>query len=266
MARTITEDGVELDYVSRGSGKTLLFVHGWLCSQRIWDCQLHALQSDYHCVALDLRGMGHSEKADCYYNFDEHARDIRHLIKRLDLHDVTLVGWSMGVSVTLQYMARYQDEGDVSDIVLVNGPIKLISSEDWQFGIEEEECMGYINGLAADPLNGRRSFAAANLYRPTEAEIDFMYQLSLQTPLDVAIKVVRHQMALDHRYVLEQLNVPCLAMESEHDFYPVALAEYIADTVADGRVHVFEDSGHSVQLQDYRRFNQVLVEFVEHSR
>ena len=263
MAKTMTDDGVELDYVSRGSGKSIVFIHGWPCSQRVWDRQLHLLQDRYRCVAFDLRGMGHSEKADCAYSFDEFGADVRHLIKHLDLHDVTLVGWSMGVSVTLAYMQKYQNDGDVGRVVLINGPIKLINSPGWEFGIEEKECMGYIDGLADDPINGRRSFAEANLYKPTEAEIDFLFGISMQTPLDIALKAVYNQMQLDHRPVLESLNVPCLAMQTDHDFYPVALGQYIADTVPQGQLKVFDDSGHSVQIQDTARFNASLLEFIE---
>ena len=262
MAKLLTPDGVEIDYVTRGQGKPILFIHGWPCSQRVWDCQLHALQDRYQCVALDLRGMGHSEKADCAYTFEEFAADIRHLIKTLDLQDVTLVGWSMGVSVTLEYMANYQDDNDVSRIVLINGPIKLISSEDWPYGIEKEECMQYINSLVEDPVNGRRNFAQSNLLNPTEAEVDFLFNISMQTPLDIAMKAVGNQIELDHRHVLKSLQVPCLAMQSDQDFYPIALGRYIAETAPQGSLHIFEGSGHSVQIQDYESFNDVLNNFI----
>jgi len=262
MAKTVSPDGIELDYISRGQGRTILFIHGWLCSQRAWDCQINALQKDYRCVAFDLRGMGQSEKGDCNYSFDEFSADVRHLIDVLKLDDVTLVGWSMGVSVTLEYMARYHGDGKVSRVVLLNGPIKLINTPDWKFGIDHDECMGYIDGLVKEPIDGRRSFAAANLLNPSEAEVDFMFDLSMQTPLDVAIKAVTHQLHLDHRPVLRSLRVPCLAMQSGHDFYPVELGRYIAETAPKGSLSVFEGSGHAMQLQNAAVFNRALCDFV----
>jgi len=262
MAKMVTPDGVELDYISRGRGRTILFIHGWLCSQRVWDCQFHALQKDYRCVAFDLRGMGHSEKGDCAHTFDEFSADVRHLVDALKLHDVTLVGWSMGVSVALEYMARYHGDGRVSRVVLLNGPIKLLNTPDWNHGIERDECMGYIDGLVKEPIDGRRSFAAANLLNPSDAEVDFMFDLSMQTPLDVAIKAVTHQLQLDHRPALSALKVPCLAMQSDHDFYPVELGRYIADTAPKGSLAVFEDAGHCVQLQNAPLFNRALCDFI----
>lgn len=79
---------------------------------------------------------------------------------------MTLVGWSIGVSVTLEYMSHYQAEQDVSSIVLINGPVKLIRSDDWGFGIEKQECMDYIEGFVREPIVGRRKFAEANLLNP----------------------------------------------------------------------------------------------------
>ena len=111
--------------MARGEGPPILFVHGWMGNHRSWDRQFHALQGRYRCVALDLRGMGQSEKGDWAYTFEEFGSDVRHLIKSLALKDVTLVGRSMGVSVSLSYLEQFQDDGDVSRVVLVTGPIKL---------------------------------------------------------------------------------------------------------------------------------------------
>lgn len=263
MATTTTRDNVELYYVSRGHGQPILFVHGWLGSHRLWDRQLYLLQDKFHCIAMDLRGMGQSEKTDSRHDFHEFGEDLRHLIKELALKEVTLVGWSMGVSVTLSYLSQFQNEGDVARVVLVNGPIKLIQSEDWKFGLKEKECLGYINGIADDPINGRRDFAAANLLNPTDAEIDFLFHISLQTPLDIALKAVKYQMKLDHRPVLERLRIPCLAIQTDHDFYPIGLGTYIAERAPMGKLVILNNSGHSCQLQDATRFNKSLVDFIE---
>ena len=265
MARTVTPDGAELYYVTRGAGPPILFVHGWMSNHRTWDRQLYALQDRYQCVALDLRGMGQSEKGDWAYSFEEFGSDVRHVIKSLGLKDVTLVGRSMGVSVSLSYLEQFQDDSEVSRVVLITGPIKLTNSSDWDLGMEEEECMNYIDGVANDPLNGRWRFAEACLLNPSEAEVQSVYQISLQTPLDVAMKAVRNQLKLDHRSVLKTLQIPCLAVYTGHDFYPPALGEYIANTAPKGRVVTFEDEGHSMPVQNAEKFNELLIDFMESS-
>ncbi len=263
MSRLLMRDGAQLEYRSHGRGRVIVFVHGWLCSSRIWDAQLYALGAHYRCVAYDLRGMGLSDKGEGPHDFDTFAADLRQVLQHVEAEDVTLVGWSMGVSVVLSYLQRFAGDGHVGRVALVNGPIKLINSADWPYGIDQVECLGYINSLAERPVVGRREFAQANLHAPSEAEVDFMFDLSMQTPLDIALEAVHAQMALDQRPVLTTLAVPCLAMQSEHDFYPVALAEYIAGAVPDGASHVFAGCGHSVQLQNPLQFNTALAKFIE---
>ena len=265
MAKIRTPDGAEIYYVTRGEGRPILFVHGWMSSHRTWDRQIYALQDRYRCVALDLRGMGQSEKGDWDYSFEEFGADLRHLIRSLGLKDVTLVGRSMGVSASLAYLERFQGDGEVSRVVLVTGPIKLVSSEDWKFGIGEKECMDYIDSVANDPLNGRWGFAQACLHDPTEAEVQSVYQMALQTPLDVAMKAVRNQLKLDHRDVLKGLQIPCLAVYTGHDFYPLELGEYIAERAPRGRFVGLPDDGHAPPVQNAERFNQILIDFIESS-
>ena len=79
-------------------------------------------------------GWDSPKKATGPYTFEEFGSDVRHLIKSLALKDVTLVGRSMGVSVSLSYLEQFQDDGDVSRVVLVTGPIKLTNSADWELG------------------------------------------------------------------------------------------------------------------------------------
>ena len=56
------EPGVNLSYQDRGSGKPIIFVHGWVGSGDVWDYQVHDLAPTYRCIAVDLRGHGASDK------------------------------------------------------------------------------------------------------------------------------------------------------------------------------------------------------------
>ncbi len=262
MATIQVSDGVKLYYEDRGRGRPVLFVHGWMCSHRIWECQFYALSNDYRCIAMDLRGMGISDKPHGAYDFGTFAEDINQLITQLELKDVILVGWSMGVSVSLAYMECFGSLKHVTQLVLVNGPIKLINSSDWNFGIESDECMGYIDSIRNDPLNGRHSFSAGSLLQGTKPEIQFMYELALQTPVDVAIRAVEQQMQLDQRDVLKDIDIPCLAMGADNDFYPPELSDYIANTVQRGQCEILTDSGHCTPFQQAAKFNNVLLDFI----
>ena len=72
--------------------------------------------------------MGESDKPNCRYDFDEHARDLGHVIRHFGLEDVTLVGWSMGCSVSLS-TSRATATASAGQ-VLINGPIRLARTDD----------------------------------------------------------------------------------------------------------------------------------------
>ena len=83
-----------------------MLVHGWKLSHRPFEHAILRLARTHRVVAFDLRGMGESDKPNSRYDFDEMADDLEFVLSELGLEDVTLVGWSMGCSVSLQHMAR----------------------------------------------------------------------------------------------------------------------------------------------------------------
>ena len=57
---TITINGVLLSYEISGQGNAVVFVHGYVGSNRDWVNQVPALASRYKVIAPDLRGHGRS--------------------------------------------------------------------------------------------------------------------------------------------------------------------------------------------------------------
>ena len=90
---------------ARGA-RAFVLVHGWKQSHRLWDPAIARLAARHRVVAFDLRGMGESDKPNSRYTFDELAGDLAFVLDALDLEDVTLVGWSMGCTVSLAAARR----------------------------------------------------------------------------------------------------------------------------------------------------------------
>jgi len=58
-------------------------------------------------IAYDRRGFGQSSRPTEGYNFDTLAADLDKLLTELDLHDVTLVGFSLGTGELARYVGTY---------------------------------------------------------------------------------------------------------------------------------------------------------------
>lgn len=263
MTFLTTHDGVRLRYSDRGAGeRTIVLVHGWKGSHRLWDQVVARLEGDHRVIAFDLRGMGESDKPRGRYDFDELAGDLGFVLDALDARDVTLVGWSMGCTVSLH---RLDTAGDrVARLVLVNGPLRLTRTPDFPHAMTDAELDDHLSLLRDGWPAGEHAFQAATVLAPVPPLVDWLYSIALQTPLDVALRVVREQARLDMRGALERLAVPVLAAYARHDpYYPVSLAEDMAARARDGRSVVFEHSAHCIPLEEAARFCAVLTAFAD---
>jgi pimeloyl-ACP methyl ester carboxylesterase len=255
------ESGVRLRVCDRGSGPAIVLVHGWKMSHRIFDRVFPALEDRFRVVAYDLRGMGESDKPDSRYDFEELSDDLGAVLEQLGLDDVTLVGWSMGCTVSLEYLRR--GGGRVGRLVLVNGPLRLTRTDDFPFTMTEADLSAYVDALAARWPEGERAFTEEAFLEPLPQLVDWIYGIALQTPLDVVLKTVRAQVLIDHREALSQLEVPVLAVYCTGDpYYPTELAGYIAERAPRGEALVLAQSGHYPFLEaDTERFVEALEAF-----
>lgn len=99
---------VELYYEEHGSGSPVVLIHGWPLSGRSWEKQVPALVSAGHrVITYDRRVFGSSSQPWGGYDYDTFAANVDALLGHLDLRDVTLAGFSMGVGEVARYIGRY---------------------------------------------------------------------------------------------------------------------------------------------------------------
>jgi len=103
-------DGRRCHYVDEGAGPVLLLVHGNPTWSFYWRELIRAWRARYRVVAVDLIGLGLSEKppaSEYSYRLARRIADMRELVEKLDLRDITLVahdwggGIGMGAAVAL---------------------------------------------------------------------------------------------------------------------------------------------------------------------
>ena len=118
-----TSDLVHLEYVIGGSGdRTLVFVPGWLMPAEVFNAQLNYFAKNYRVIAFSPRSQG---KSDIYLG--EHlaevrARDIKELLQETKTTDFALIGWSLGVMESLDYVSRFGTE-HLAGLVLIDNSI-----------------------------------------------------------------------------------------------------------------------------------------------
>jgi esterase len=99
--KTLAVNGYPMAYVERGTGPTVVLVHGARTDYRFWEPQVASLSSRYRVVAVSLRHY-YPERWDGKgdeFSPQVHAADVAAFIERLGAGPVYLVGHSRGGSV-----------------------------------------------------------------------------------------------------------------------------------------------------------------------
>ncbi|MDH6137069.1 pimeloyl-ACP methyl ester carboxylesterase [Kitasatospora sp. MAA4] len=98
--RDLAANGARFHIAEQGSGPLVLLVHGWPQYWWAWRHQMAALAAaGYRAVALDLRGMGGSDRTPRGYDPTNLALDITGVIRSLGEHSAHLVGHDTGGSL-----------------------------------------------------------------------------------------------------------------------------------------------------------------------
>jgi pimeloyl-ACP methyl ester carboxylesterase len=116
----IEVDGTTLYYEDTGSGRTLLFLHGWGTSGRAWDAQRAAFAADHRVVTLDWRGCGRSGRPPDGHTIGGVVDDLVALVPRLGPDRPVVVGSSIGAAFATELALTHPDL--VGGVVAVDGP------------------------------------------------------------------------------------------------------------------------------------------------
>lgn len=105
-----TVNGVQLHYVIGGQGKPLFLLPGW--PQTWWEFNkiMPQLAKTHRVVAVDIRGMGGSDKPRDGYDKKTMAADIRALAGALGYDRIDIAGHDIGAMVAYAFAANHPDQ------------------------------------------------------------------------------------------------------------------------------------------------------------
>ncbi len=146
--RFIDVKGSRMAYVEAGdpSGPPILLVHGNPTSAYLWRNVIPQLEAQGRVIAVDLIGMGKSDKPEIEYRFADQAAYLAGFIDTMKLEGLFLVLHDWGGGVGIDYAARHPD--NVRGIAMLEMAIKPMSLEDADLATE------YLFGRMRDQEDG----------------------------------------------------------------------------------------------------------------
>lgn len=103
----IEVNNITLYYKKEGEGSCLILLHGNGESHQIFDELVYKLKQDFTVYAIDSRNHGENSVTNDY-SYDTMAEDIYQLIQKLNLTDVSIIGFSDGAIIALLLSLKYE--------------------------------------------------------------------------------------------------------------------------------------------------------------
>jgi pimeloyl-ACP methyl ester carboxylesterase len=281
----VTLNGSRLHYVSGGSGKLVLFYHGFPSYWYSWKHQLTALAKDYHVVAVDGLGANLSDKptSTAAYDISTLARQLQQLAHALNGGETfILVGHDWGGALAWAYAQQYPQ--DLDKLIVLSAPpynlfLELLQSNSAQQQastyIERLKKFGNEKTLGVDEANlmwsvGYRELLERKQLSPTDGE-HFKKALAQPGALEGGIKWY-------------QANIPATSKITEEDFWPTrtaatpvkslliwggedktfvpAFLEQLPEYASQLHIEVLPGIGHWPSLEAPEAVNQLIQNFI----
>ncbi len=134
VKKEVIVKGKTMSYVEMGEGAPIIFQHGNPTSSYLWRNVMPHLQDQGRCIAIDLIGMGDSDKLDnpdaSSYTFVQHREYLDGALEALGVEsDVTLVIHDWGSALGFDWANRHRDA--VKGIAYMEGIVRPVSWDEW---------------------------------------------------------------------------------------------------------------------------------------
>jgi len=249
-------DGTKLHYLEAGTGtKTLAFIPGWLMPAAIFDNQIRELSKTYRVLVLDPRSQGQSAVARGSHAPERRVKDIMEWLVAAKVSDFVLIGWSLGVLESLDFLTRHHAPG-LKGLVLIDNSI----------GVGKPPGGGspkFVETMRDDAKREAylRKFAAG-LYRTrppaeiTQAVVDS----ALRAPPEAAIQLLQQPYPRTYwRDAVLRQSVPVLYAVTPKFREQAQILKDTGDPAL-VRIDIYEKAGHALFVDEPTRFNQAVLE------
>jgi non-heme chloroperoxidase len=272
MKSITTKDGTEIYYKDLGSGRPIVFHHGWPLSSDDWDTQMQFfLQQGYRVIAHDRRGHGRSTQTAQGNDMDTYAADVAALAAHLDLRDAIHVGHSTGGGEATRYVARH-GAGRVAKLVLIGAvPPLMVKTPANPGGIARE----VFDGLRAQLVANRAAFywdfplPFYGFNRPgsplSEPVRQNWWRQAMAGSITAQYESVEAFSATDFTDDLKRIEVPTLVMHGDDDqIVPIADSALLSSKLLkNATLKVYKGFPHGMCTTHADVINPDLLKFIQ---
>jgi pimeloyl-ACP methyl ester carboxylesterase len=258
MMAFVDVGGFRIAYSQEGSGRPIVFLHGFFGDHRHWRRQLE-LADEYALVAWDAPGCGGSSTPPDNFRMPDYAELLAEFIRRLGLEEPHLVGNSFGGTLALQLTSRHPEvartvvgidtyagwSGSFSRAVVAERlHASLLDLELPPQEVAAKWITGFVTPEAPEPIK------------------DELVSIIADFNPDGMRAMIRSLAEADLREELKEVHLPTLLIWGAQDVRsPLAVAHDLQARLKGSRLVVLEGAGHLPQVEAADRLNAELRAF-----
>jgi 3-oxoadipate enol-lactonase len=265
--------GLTISYEDSGaqqptSQPTILFIHGYPLSRKMWKPQMSDLADSARLLSPDLRGFGESDATPGPYSMELLADDCLAFLDRLGIIEpVIICGISMGGYIAFTLYRKYPQR--VQGLILAAtratpDSLEAKTNRDKAIALAEKEGAEAIARVMLPKMLSSSTYNS----RPEIVEYVRNILLSASVPGITGVLAGMRDRP-DSTFILPQIVVPTLLIFGEEDqFVPRPEVMAMRDLIKDANLHWIPDAGHLPNLEQPEMFNSqvrgYLAAFTEH--
>ncbi|MEM5387377.1 alpha/beta hydrolase [Paraburkholderia phymatum] len=271
MSTITTRDGTQIFYKDWGSGRPVVFSHGWPLDADAWDAQmLFLLQKGFRVIAHDRRGHGRSGQPSNGNDMDTYADDLAALLDALDIQGATLVGHSTGGGEVAHYIGRHGTKRVAKAVLIGAVPPMMLKTQANPGGLPLDVFDGIRKGVADNRSQFYKDLAIPffGFNRPnakvSQGTIDAFWAQGMAGSIHGQYLCIREFSEVDYTEDLKKIDVPTLILHGDDDqIVPIdAAGRKSAEIVKNATFKVYEGSPHGMCVTEADKINADLLAFI----
>jgi class 3 adenylate cyclase/alpha-beta hydrolase superfamily lysophospholipase len=211
---------------------------------------MRRLGSFARVVVFDKRGAGLSDPLEGAETLEQRIDDITTVMDAVESRGATLFGISEGAAMAALFAAMHPDR--VESLVLYGMFPRGSASEDWPHGMPDETWEVGLQGMHEAWGEGVSAFLLAPVMAQEDpAFLDWWghFERMSSSPRNV-IRTLELDRRIDIRGALPTVQAPTLVLHREGDAWPIAGAEYVAETIPGAKLVRLSGENHWPWVDD----------------
>jgi non-heme chloroperoxidase len=267
-----TSDGTQIYYKDWGTGRPVVFSHGWPLSADAWDDQMVFLASrGYRAIAHDRRGHGRSSQPWNGNDMDTYADDLATLIESLDLQEAVLVGHSTGGGEVSRYIGRHGTSRVVRVVLVGAVPPLMLKTKANPGGLPIAAFDAIRAGVSANRSQFYKDLSETfyGFNRPgaavSQGARDAFWLQGMQVGLKGALDCIKAFSETDFTADLKKFDVPTLIVHGDDDqIVPIDdSARLSSKLIPNATLKIYPGAPHGLTTTNKDQFNADLLAFLK---